>query len=183
MSHKIKELTTTGISTETEVCQIHGQVSRDLRYSRKPRKGNMWSGERLTKIQTTSRPDHIWPDAWTRIGKAAQIRKNQEWAIEKPKLDHARNLRRIYSIDPSDKNYKNKIKNARRKLETSTATGTTCKKESSKASIRKTVIPKTGKFKKCGANIEGSCVDDMNESIGQRIDFSTNRIQKGHNTG
>ena len=36
-----------------------------------PPKGHMWSGWRLTKIQTTSRPDHIWPDAWTRIGKAA----------------------------------------------------------------------------------------------------------------
>ena len=33
-------------------------------------KGNMWSGERMTKIQTTSRPDHIWTDALTRIGKS-----------------------------------------------------------------------------------------------------------------
>ena len=49
-----------------------------------PPKGYMWSGERLTKIQTTSRPDHIWPEAWTRIGKAAQRREKQEWAIEKP---------------------------------------------------------------------------------------------------
>ena len=39
-----------------------------------PPKWYMWSGVRLTKIQTTSRPDHIWPDAWTRIGKAAQRR-------------------------------------------------------------------------------------------------------------
>ena len=43
-----------------------------------PPKGYMWSGERLTKIQTTSRPDHIWPDVWTRIGKAAQRREKQE---------------------------------------------------------------------------------------------------------
>ena len=62
----------------------------------------MWSGRRLTKIQTTSRPDHIWPDAWTRIEKAAQRREKQEWAIEKPKLEYARILRGIYSIDPSD---------------------------------------------------------------------------------
>ena len=27
-----------------------------------PPNGYMWSGRRLTKIQTTSRPDHIWPD-------------------------------------------------------------------------------------------------------------------------
>ena len=37
----------------------------------------MWSGGRLTKIQTTSRPDHKWPDAWTRIGKAAQKREKK----------------------------------------------------------------------------------------------------------
>ena len=27
---------------------------------------------------TTSRPDHIWPDAWTRIGKAAERREKQD---------------------------------------------------------------------------------------------------------
>ena len=77
-----------------------------------PPKGFLWSGGRLTKIQTTSRPDHIWPDAWTRIGKAAQRREKQEWAIQKPKLEHARKLRGIYSIDPSDEEYKDIIKNA-----------------------------------------------------------------------
>ena len=40
-----------------------------------PPKGFLWSGWSMTKIQTTSRPDHIWPDAWTRIGKAAQRRE------------------------------------------------------------------------------------------------------------
>ena len=40
--------------------------------------------EENDKIQTTSRPDHIWLDAWTRIGKAAQWGEKQEWAIEKP---------------------------------------------------------------------------------------------------
>ena len=34
---------------------------------------------RLTKIQTTSRPDHVWPEVWTKIGKAAQNREKQEW--------------------------------------------------------------------------------------------------------
>ena len=42
-----------------------------------PPEGYMWSGRRLTTIQTTSRPDHIWPDAWTRIGKAAQRTEKQ----------------------------------------------------------------------------------------------------------
>ena len=74
-----------------------------------PPKKHIKFGRRLTKIHTTSRPDHIWPNAWTRIGKAAQRREKQEWAIEKPKLEHARKLRGIYSTDPSDENYKDII--------------------------------------------------------------------------
>ena len=98
-------------------------------------KGYVWSGGRLTKNQTTARPDHIWPDAWTRIGKAAQRREKQEWAIEKPKLEYARHLREIYSIDPSDEEYKDIIKSARRKLETPMAAAMPCKGEFSQASI------------------------------------------------
>ena len=37
-----------------------------------PPRGFMWSGERLTTIQTTSRPDHIRPDAWIRVVSAAK---------------------------------------------------------------------------------------------------------------
>ena len=43
----------------------------------KPPKGQMWSGERLTKIPTTTRPHHIWPKVLTKIGKAAQNREKQ----------------------------------------------------------------------------------------------------------
>ena len=70
----------------------------------------------------------MWPDAWIRIGKAAQRREKQEWAIEKPKLEHARKLRGIYSIDPSDEKYKDIIKKAKRKLETPKAAAMPCKK-------------------------------------------------------
>ena len=30
----------------------------------KPLDGYMWSGERLTRKQLTSRPDHLWPELW-----------------------------------------------------------------------------------------------------------------------
>ena len=60
----------------------------------------MWSGERLTKVQTTTGPDHVWPEAWTKIGQAAQKREKQEWANEKPELDNARRMRGTYFIDP-----------------------------------------------------------------------------------
>ena len=77
----------------------------------------MWSGERLTKIQATTRPENLWPEVSTKIGKTAQNREKQEWTIEKPKLDNARRLRSIYFIDPEDGEYKETIENARRKLE------------------------------------------------------------------
>ena len=35
----------------------------------------MWSGRGLTKVQTTTRPDHVWPEVWTKMGKAAQNRE------------------------------------------------------------------------------------------------------------
>ena len=80
----------------------------------KPPKGYMWSGRRWTKIQTTTRPDYVWPEVRTKIGKAAQNREKQEWAKEKPKLGNARKLRGIYFIDPDDKEYSKFIKNARK---------------------------------------------------------------------
>ena len=57
-----------------------------------PSKGYMWSGERLTKIQATTRPDNVWVEVWSNIGKAAQKREEQGWVNEKPKLDNARRM-------------------------------------------------------------------------------------------
>ena len=42
----------------------------------------------------------MWPEAWTKIGKAAQKREKQEWANEKPELDNARRMRGTYFLDP-----------------------------------------------------------------------------------
>ena len=87
----------------------------------------MWSGERLTKRQVTSRPDHLWPELWIGLARNAQLRKKHKCAIEKPKLDNARRLGGIYFIDPEDKEFKETIKNARRKLETPVALAMPCK--------------------------------------------------------
>ena len=35
----------------------------------KPPDGHMWSGERLTRRQLTSRSDHLWPELWIKMGK------------------------------------------------------------------------------------------------------------------
>ena len=76
----------------------------------------MWSGERLTRKQLTSTPDHLWPELWEKMGKNAKLKEKQKWSHEK--LHSARKLREIYVIDPEDKEFKEAIKNARKKLET-----------------------------------------------------------------
>ena len=43
----------------------------------KPPKGSMWPGGRPTKIQATTRPENVWPDVWTKVGKAAQKKEKQ----------------------------------------------------------------------------------------------------------
>ena len=48
------------------------------------------SGGRLTRNQTTSRTDNAWPDMWKHMSDAAKKKAKQKRAIEKPKLDNAR---------------------------------------------------------------------------------------------
>ena len=114
------------------------------------------------------------PDAWTRIGKAAQRREKQEWAIEKPKLEHARDLRRIYSIDPSDEEYKDITKNARRKLKTPKAAAMPCKKGVS-SSIH------TGN--RCFKNRKKPRHLEAHESTRQRVESVTKRMHEEHVAG
>ena len=61
------------------------------------------------------------------IGKNAQLKERQKWSHEKSKLDNARKLRGIYFTDPEDKEFKETIKNARKKLETPVAPAMPCK--------------------------------------------------------
>ena len=76
----------------------------------------MWCARRLTKVQMTTRPAHVWPEVWSKIGKAAQNRGKQAWENEMPKLDNARRLGGINFNDPDGQDYKETPKNARIKL-------------------------------------------------------------------
>ena len=49
----------------------------------KPPEGFLWSGRRLTRKQLTSRPDHLWPELWTKLGRNAQLKERQKWSDEK----------------------------------------------------------------------------------------------------
>ena len=87
----------------------------------KPPDRCMLSGGRLTRKQLTSGPDHPWSELWKSMGKHAKQKEKQKWSNEKFHLENARKLRGIYFIDPEDMEFKETIKNAREKLETSVA--------------------------------------------------------------
>ena len=62
------------------------------------------------------------------MGKNAKLKEKSKNGLKKKiHLDNARKLRGIYFIDPEDKEYKETIKNARKKLETSVAPAMPCK--------------------------------------------------------
>ena len=93
----------------------------------KPPNGCVWSRWRLTRKQLISRPDHLWPELWEKMGKNAKLKEKQKWSHEKLHLDNVRKLRGIYFIDPEDKEFKETIKNACKKLETPMVLAMSCK--------------------------------------------------------
>ena len=60
------------------------------------------------------------------MGKHAKQKEKQKWSEEKLHLENARKLRGMYFIDPEDTEFKETIKNARKKLETSVAPAMPC---------------------------------------------------------
>ena len=92
----------------------------------KPPNGYMWSGGRLTRKQPTSRLDHLWPELWDKMGKNAKLKEKQNWSHEKLHQENARLLQGIY-FSPEDKEFKETIKNARKKSETPVAPAIPCK--------------------------------------------------------
>ena len=62
------------------------------------------------------------------MSDAAKKKAKQRWAIEKPKLENARQLRGIFFIEPKDVEFKLTMKAARRKLEVPMPAAMLCKK-------------------------------------------------------
>ena len=106
------------------------------------------------------------------MGKNAKLREKQKWAEEKIHLDNARKLRGIYFIDPEDKGFKETIKNARKKLETSVAPAMPCKI-----------------MKNCGSGGSGknktklACILEANESTRMRVGESFPNHHEDHFAG
>ena len=87
----------------------------------------MWSGRETDKKAADIQARLFMARTLDEIGKKCQAEEKHKWASEKPKLDNARRLRGIHFIDPEDKEFKETIKNARRKLETPVAPAMPCK--------------------------------------------------------
>ena len=81
------------VDGERELSDAWTGFKRFILLNERPPDGYTWPRGRLTRKQTTSRP---WPDMWTHMSDAAKKRAKQRWAIEKPKLDNARQLRGIF---------------------------------------------------------------------------------------
>ena len=142
----------------------------------KPPDGYMWTGRRLRKRQATSRPDHLWPELWIKLGRNAKLKENPKWSIEKPKLDNARRLRGIYFINPEDKEFKENIRNARNKLETPMSPAVPCK--TSKKSKHWETCGKTKEFKS-----KFACTLEASESARLRMGESLPNHHEDHIAG
>ena len=131
---------------------------------------------RLTKRQATSRPDHLWPELWTKLGRNAKLREKQKWSIEKPKLDNARRLRGIYFVDFEDKELKETIRNARKMLETPMAPAMPCK--TCKKSKNLETRSKNNDFKS-----KFACILEASESTRLRMEESLPNYHEDHIAG
>ena len=106
------------------------------------------------------------------MGKHAKLKEKQKWSEEKLHLDNARKLRGIYFIDPEDKELKETIKNARKKLETSVAPAMPCK-----------IMKNCGSGGSDKNKTKLACILDANESTRMRMGNSEPHNHEDHIAG
>ena len=107
------------------------------------------------------------------MGRNAKLKERQKWSNEKPQLDIARNLRGIYFIDPEDKEFKETIKNVRKKLETPMAPAMPCK--ASKKGKHGATRGKSNEIKS-----KLACILEASESTRMRMDESLPNYNEDH---
>ena len=90
------------VDGEKELSDAWTCFTRFILLNERPRDGKTWSGVRLTRKQATSRPDTVWPDMWKHMSNAAKSKAKLKWAVGKPKLDNAGQLRGAFCIEPND---------------------------------------------------------------------------------
>ena len=106
------------------------------------------------------------------MGKHAKLKEKQKWSEEKLHLENARKLRGIYFIDPEDTEFKETIKNARKKLETSVALAMPCK-----------IVKNCGSSASNKNKTKLACILEANESTRMRMGESLLQNHEDHIAG
>ena len=130
--------------------------------------------ERLTRKQTTSRPDNVWPDMWKYMSDAAKKKAKQRCAIDKPKLDNARQLRGMFFIEPNDEEFKLTKKAARGKLKVPMPAAMPCKiPTKSSGETHRNIGKRKTKY---------ACIVDADESTRPRLQGAGHKPHQDHIT-
>ena len=110
------------------------------------------------------------------MGNNAKLKEKHKWSDEQPKIDCAKRSRGIYFIDPEDKEFKETIKNARKKLETPVAPAMPCK--ASKKSKHSETRGKTNEIKS-----KFACILEASEPTRLRMEESLPNYHEDHIAG
>ena len=117
-----------GISMGQEICLILGQGFTQFTLWSENLQKDFCGPGRLTKTASDIQARSIYGQ-----NSGEECQRTPSWGrsingqLKNPKLDNAWKLRGIYFIDPEDKEFKETIKNARKKLETPMAPAMPCK--------------------------------------------------------
>ena len=65
------------VDGERELSDAWTRFTRFIVLNEKPLDGKTWSGVRLTRKQTTSRPDNVWPEMWKHMSDASKRKEKQ----------------------------------------------------------------------------------------------------------
>ena len=162
------------VDGERDLSDAWTGFTRFVPLKERPSEGYTWSGRRLTRKQKTSRPDDVWPDVWKFMSDAAQKKAKQRWAIEKPKLDNARQLRGIFFLEPNYEEFKLTMEAARRKLEVPMPAAMSCKIPiKSSGETHRNIGNRKTKY---------ACVVDADESTRPRLEGAGHKPHQDHIT-
>ena len=143
----------------------------------KPPDGYMWSGERLTKRQATSRPDHLWPEIWRSMSRNSKIKEEKFGQLKNPSWRTPEAFEVFTSLNLTMRKIQEIIKNARKMLEVPAAPAMPCRKTKKGTKNRETCSIKDDHKSKL------TCILEADESKRLRMEGITPRIHEDHIAG
>ena len=103
------------MSIQANICQILGEDSENSLYWKENLQKDLCGlGEDWQRFKRLRDQIMYGQKFGRKLVKSLRIKKKQEWAKEKPKLDNARRLKGIYCVDPDGRECSEILKNARR---------------------------------------------------------------------